>query len=566
MSGSGAAVVMLTILSTMEDFYQQFTIRNGGNPGKAERVKAFLDMHQYDNIRSTVDLIVSAEEEFTKFAGSQFGELPHADRISLVAFVKRHFTEEFGDRPSSSSRSATSSASGSARATNSSESTSTVGKKSSMKTMNDLDDKECSAPSMDTLVKNIKVFTAMRRLGGPERIDLLQGPHFDGTWAQYHGKLMQYAMKMGSSAQLVPAPFTTSALWEVVQEFPVFQDPSKTQRFLECRFSFKDMYLLQATDFLPRALQTPRAPKFFGDATQNTVSGKTILVACLEGLLLAFRFVFDDLWSGAFASLLSELRSMTGVTRYLPDVYVYCQAHNILASFSELVNETKGTSEAPLCGPTVMVTRLNAMCAALQWPVANSTEIVSWTTTTLPHLQLVSPAASSSSSSGGGAKQQTTDNAAPGKDNKSNNKRGGNNQSTGGNTGGGGALSKRAKGGTSSSNLKSSSSSADVKAEKGAAESAETKEITKARDAPCGFALAELMEIKHPRTNDAVSCHSGEKNCSFRHVKELSGLTVEEATAAFSRFSASKSGWLDAARAKISELQQAKPYPFKSSE
>ena len=561
MSGAGAIVVALTMLSSMEVFYQQFTTRNGGNPDKANRVKIFLDLHHYDSIRSVVDLIVSSEEEFTKFTGSQFGDLAHADRVSLVAFVKQHFGEEFG-ASSSSNRPASS---GSAGGTNSSESSSTAGKKSSMKSMTDLDDRECSAPSMDTLVKNIKVFQAMRRLGGTERITLLQGPHFEGNWTSYHSKLMQFAVQMGSSAQMVPVPFRTSALWEVVQEFPVFQDPLKTQRFLECRFSFKEMFLLQAIDFLPRTLQQRGPPKFFGDAVLCSASAKGMMVSCLDGLVLALRFVFDDLWSGAFTSLLSELKSMTGATRYLPDVYVYCQVHNIMALFSELVNETRGTVETPLCSPVVMVARLNALCTAQQWPSASSTEVVSWSNMTFPYLQLVPPVAISPSSSGGGAKQPSDDSAG-GKQDKSNKRGGGgNNQGNGGTTGGGGS-SKRAKGAPkTSSSSGSSSSSADVKAEK-STEAAETKEATKARDAPCGFALAALMGVQHPRTQAAVTCHSGEKACSYRHVKELSELTVEEATASLSRFPGTKSGWLEVARAKISELQSSKPYPFKASE
>ena len=124
-----AAAVVLTKTSPIEEFYEKFTLRNNGRADITDRVRAFLNRHGYDSIQAVVDLMNTSEKEFKKLIDSEFDELPHAMRVSLVAFVRSHFGEELDSGSSSSSNRLPSTGTpGLAAGTNSSDSASSVGK------------------------------------------------------------------------------------------------------------------------------------------------------------------------------------------------------------------------------------------------------------------------------------------------------------------------------------------------------------------------------------------------------------------------------------------------------
>ena len=534
-SGSGSAPAansILSIDSSLDETLAAFSIYS--SDARGARVRGFAETLGYESTRDLVSVVQICRAEFIKVLGSEFGQLNHGDRTSLLAFIETRFASHVGGSGSASSASGAATSTGSNAADSGSGISS--GKKSVMKMLPDNDNRECYAPTTDALVNNMQKFQAYRRLADEQRYEILQGPHFNGEIKDWLSQMLELATKV-DGAEPVEEVFQSAGLWSRVREFLVFTDPKKLEAFISFNFSHNEVHILELLDFhvFPPGMPRPR----FDDIRVQTSNGKTIMKTCLENFQLSMRFVFSNSWKGAGDHLISDLNDQLGNLKFLGDAFVYHKLHAMLASFSTLVNKTKAVGEVTWHGPVKMLGEFNRRCALITWPPMASVEVSNWDAQVFPHLIFQSPR-DPPVASGSHSTSETKSNKRKKKGEED-------------------KVPKKQK------DDPSSAFKVQIKAEqKGSSASssgvAEAKLVAKSKTAPCSFLLATKLGMVGARSKKLVECTHPEQ-CTWRHFEDLSELTFSEANACLDRI---RGDWVDDAKKKLKDRHDADPSSFKA--
>ena len=541
MSGVGAVVVTMSLTMNAVSFWECFTNR-GGNQARTDRVKNFFEFLGFDSIQSLVDLVVTQETILTSFGGGDFNQLPLADRLQFVRFMKEGFPQPVlgGVNPLSGGSAARVGGSGNAAAAGNDQDASNVNGKTGMITLVDLDGKECSGPNKKVMIEAMASLRAFRRLSVVERLPLIQGPGFEGMTVEKWWEIMnEKAVELTGNLSLVEGPWDTAALMRQVSNFPVFRDPSKRALFFHFTFSSTHIHELSLLDFWNGPASA--APKI-SNTTSSDHGFKNALCGCLRGFVLAMRFAFGSPWTSVASSIIGTLEKGYGEVFQLPDAFVLDKVQTVLAKFSQLVDREPGTPERVLHGADVMVKEFNNLCATVEFPQASSQAVSDWRANRLPHLVFSAPKEEASGTAGSSK--------LPGDS---------------------GRQTRSKRGNSNSANVRDPKKpktedppggSASIKQEPGVV-SSESKEVVKGSEPAvkyiCGFHLAGLCGVQGGK-GGTMKCDT--HPCSREHIGSLKDVTYAVAVASLSQL---KGKWVKATMEALEKSSKESPSPFKDA-